>query len=100
MQRTAPTAARQSAIVSHLNTVGFNFSKDDAMGSERDGFKFCAIDETDKYILVTADDKEYLQNGKIQSLCEHFRAQQYTILLWTQKDQSIFNVVKQNVLNV
>jgi hypothetical protein len=93
--KPGPSAARQSAIVKQLNMVGFNFSKDTPMGSQRDGFKFCAIEDTDKIILVTADDIGYLQNPKVQSLCEHFRALQYSIILWTEQDQSIFNVVKE-----
>lgn len=71
--------------------------KDTAMGSERDGFKFAAIDDTDKLVLVTADDKSYLNNAKVQALCRHFRGMKYRVMLWTESDQCVFNIVKENV---
>lgn len=90
-----PSAARQSEIVRQLNEGGFSFVKDAAMGSERDKFKFCAVDDREKIILVTSDDKAYLNNPKIQDMCRHFKAVGYSIMLWTQADQSIFNVVSE-----
>jgi hypothetical protein len=93
--KPGPSAARQAEILRQLKKVGGSFVKDTAMGTERDGFKFAAIDDKAKYVLITADDKSYLDNPKVQTMCGYFRARQYGVLLWTENDQSIFEVVKE-----
>lgn len=93
--KPGPSAARQGEIVRQLNAGGFSFVKDTAMGTERHGFKFTAIDDTDRIVLITADDKAFLNNPKTQALCRHFRREKYKVMLWTEKHQAIFNVVKE-----
>lgn len=93
--KPGPSAARQGEIVRQLNAGGFSFVKDTAMGTERNGFKFAAIDERDRIVLITADDKSFLNNPKTQALCRHFRGANFKVMLWTEKDHAIFNVVKE-----
>lgn len=93
--KPGPSAARQAEILRQLNANGFSFVKDGAMGIERDGFKFAAIDDTEKAILITADDKGYLSRSKVQAMCRHFEELKYHVLLWTKADQCIFNVEKE-----
>lgn len=95
--KPGPSARRQAEIIRRLNTAGGSFVKDTAMGTERDGFKFAAIDDKGKYVLITADDKSYLDNPKIQTMCGYFRARQYFVLLWTEEDQTVFNVVREKM---
>ena len=95
--KTAPSAARQGEILRQLNDYGFTFVKDTAMETERDGFKFCAVDDSKKLILITAVDKNYLNNPKVQALCQHFEELEYKAMLWTERDQSLFCVVKEEV---
>lgn len=93
-----PSAARQAEIIRQLNAGGHHFIMDNPMGSERDGFRFCAIDEADeaeKYILITADHKDYINRMKVQEMCRYFRKQKYRIMLWTGEDQAIFKVAKE-----
>lgn len=89
------SAARQSEILKQMKEGGLNFKMDNVIGSERDGFKFCAIEESEKYILITADEKSYVAKPKIQALCKHFNGLGYKVALWTEADQAIFAVEKE-----
>jgi hypothetical protein len=95
--KPGPSAARQGEIVRQINACGFHFAKHDAMGSERDGFKFCAVDDTEEIILITADDKNYLNNPKVHALCQHFEELEYRVMLWTAQEQSVFRIVREQV---
>ncbi|MBE0546049.1 MAG: hypothetical protein IH623_32385 [Verrucomicrobia bacterium] len=90
--KPGPSAARQSEIVRQLNAGGFSFVKDTAMGTERDGFKFCALDDKEKIVLITADGNDYLNNPKVQAMCRHFDEKKFDLMLWTESEQSIFKV--------
>jgi hypothetical protein len=92
--KRGPSAARQTEVLNRVNRLGFSFVRDTVMGSERDGFKFFAVDDDQKVILITADDTRYVNNPKIQSLCKHFAGLRYDVMLWTEQDQHIFKVVR------
>ena len=88
------SAARQAEILKQLKMrAGLNLKMDNAIGTERDGFKFCAIDENDKYILITAENKSYVALPKIQALCKHFTGLGYRVMLWTEEDQEVVAVL-------
>jgi hypothetical protein len=79
----APSAKRQDFIVKTTNKlIKSKFSKEYPMYSEMDGYKFCAYDTENQFILITIDTLEESLKPWVQELCNHFWDKNWTILAW------------------
>lgn len=96
--KNIPSEVRQRAIIKKLNF--FMHAQFLLAGKDyrKDGYSVAGIDEKEKWILITADDKYYLLNPRVQEMVRHFDSKSYCCVLWLSDTQQAHLLIKESKL--
>jgi hypothetical protein len=95
-----PSAIRQKFICDEINSITSGNLCITSKGYIKDGYKSIAgIDETNKHILITADDEDFIINPRIQEMIRHFKEQKFMVFFYVGSKQSVSVVKKYKSLD-